>query len=513
MGISKLFVIYLIIAVVLRLFLWAEIRYIFGTDVGRFAEISHIFYLKGQITPDLRPYNMAYGFFYFLLPILIPTALEYASIDPVITMTALVFIFSILSCIVFYFIMKQFFDERKSAHMFFFYSIAFDIILIFGIAGIYSYALSVLWFFLSIYFINKIFFDGSKSWLNLGLVLALFSVTHIYLLIPLLCYCFALITYEIVKENSIKRTLFSIKQVLKSLIFPILINIPIIFIFGNYIGLQNDPINKGLMLAVSGYRESMNIYDRLYNIFFSSYTLMSSIIFMAGLLFFIVSIYKFRGRQFVWVFYSIYLFVHNIMAFNDTNLTRVISVVWMTYAIGFGNLLIIPFLNVGLIPLLYFVPSTTVPYYINVLEQKNVINENIYPWVLWDDFYKSIDYIKQNTAKDSIFLLDSGGAGCFGSSSSYGDRIFPLTSRKPFYFTDYCWAVWDYADYEKRVDIYRGISINPNNFTILQELKTYNVTHVFIGPYDVGLNYGLFDNSSYYEEVYNDRGFAIFEIK
>jgi len=170
-------------------------------------------------------------------------------------------------------------------------------------------------------------------------------------------------------------------------------------------------------------------------------------------------------------------------------------------------------LNAFLMGLFYYIPSPTVSYYINVLKQTEIDNKNIYPWVIWNDFYKAIGFIKTNTSSDSVFLIDSGGAGCFGSSSSYGDRIFPLTSRRPFYFTDYCWAVWDLDDYENRVNLYREISINPNNDTLINNLKEYNVTHVFIGPYDVGLNYTLFKNSKHYEEMFNENRFSIFKIK
>jgi len=513
MNVNKLFAFYLIINIILRLFLWSEIKYIFGTDTGRFAEISHIFYLKGKITPDLRPYNMAYGFFYFLLPILMSTVLEYIGIDSITSMTFFVFLFSVLSCVVFYFIMKQFFDKKKAAHMFFFYSIAFDITLTFGIAGIYPYALSVLWFFLSIYFTNKIFFNHSKSWIYLGIVFVLFSMTHTYLFFPLLCYIFSLITYELIKENSLSRTFFMFKNIAKSMIFPIFANIPVFLVFGKYFNLSFNAANKGLIMTASFYRENLSFFDRLFYIFSSSYTLVSSVILVIGLIFFIISVLMLRKKQIIWVFYTIYLFVHNFFVFNNLNMSRLVSALWLSYSIGMGSILTVPLLNAFLMGLFYYIPSPTVSYYINVLKQTEIDNKNIYPWVIWNDFYKAIGFIKTNTSSDSVFLIDSGGAGCFGSSSSYGDRIFPLTSRRPFYFTDYCWAVWDLDDYENRVNLYREISINPNNDTLINNLKEYNVTHVFIGPYDVGLNYTLFKNSKHYEEMFNENRFSIFKIK
>ena len=510
--VNKLFIIYLAIAIILRLFLWAEIRYIFGTDTGRFAEIAHIFYLKGKITPDLRPYNMAYGFFYFLLPILMSTVLEYIGIDPITSMTFFVFLFSILSCVIFYFIMKQFFDKKKAAHMFFFYSMVFDITLTFGIAGIYPYALSVLWFFLSIYIINKIFFEKSNSWICLGIVLALFSVTHFFFFFPFLCYLFALVSYEIIEEGNLSKTKYMLRQLLKSSIFPIIINIPIFLVFGRYIGISFNKTNTGLVMAASTHR-MVPLGEKIYALLLNNTSLIQSIVFTAGLVFFIITAFKLKKKQKIWIFYTIYLFVHNFIVFNNANYSRIISALWMIFAIGFGNFLTSPPLNVVILPMFYYVPSSSILYYINVLEQKEGIEPKVYPWVLWDDYYKAIDFIKKEVPLNATFLIDSGGAGCFGSSSSYGDRIFSLTSRKPFFFTDYCWAVWDFEDYERRMDIYRWVSINPDNSTIIRMLKEYGVTHVFIGPNDVGLKYELFKNSTHYEEIYNERGFIIFKIK
>ena len=48
------------------------------------------------------------------------------------------------------------------------------------------------------------------------------------------------------------------------------------------------------------------------------------------------------------------------------------------------------------------------------------------------------------------------------------------------------------TEYEKRVELYRKISINPNDKNALRELKTYGVTHVYIGPNSLGLNKELF---------------------
>jgi len=137
----------------------------------------------------------------------------------------------------------------------------------------------------------------------------------------------------------------------------------------------------------------------------------------------------------------------------------------------------------------------------------------IVPWVVWSEHSNAMNFIKDNTSLESIFLVDGGGSGCIGSGSSYGERIFPLTSRRIFYFTNYCWADYNKTEYRRRVDIYRRISIDPDDSEALAELKGYNVTHVFIGPGHVGLDPVLFSNSTNYELVYDEDNFQIFEVK
>jgi len=134
------------------------------------------------------------------------------------------------------------------------------------------------------------------------------------------------------------------------------------------------------------------------------------------------------------------------------------------------------------------------------------------PWIIWNSFYEAISFIKYNTPENSTFLIDGGGAGCTGASASYGERIFPLTSRKIFYFSDYCWAKYDENEYRMRVSIYRELSINPSDEKLIKKLKEYNVTHIFIGPTDVALNKNLFYNSSFYKLIYENRDFKIFEV-
>jgi len=140
-------------------------------------------------------------------------------------------------------------------------------------------------------------------------------------------------------------------------------------------------------------------------------------------------------------------------------------------------------------------------------------NPSFFPWIVWSHHKEAMDFIKENVPENAVILMDGGGSGCFGANPSAGERIFPLTSRKVFYFTNYCWAKYDREEYAKRVDLYRRIAIDPDDSETLQKLKEYGVSHVFIGPNDVGLKLRLFQESSKYRLMYDENDYKIFEIK
>jgi uncharacterized membrane protein len=134
------------------------------------------------------------------------------------------------------------------------------------------------------------------------------------------------------------------------------------------------------------------------------------------------------------------------------------------------------------------------------------------PWIIWPEYNDMIRFIQQSIPPNATFLIDGGGAGCTGANPSYGERIFPLTSRKIFYFTDYCWAEYNRTDYQNRVELYRRVSINPDDDKTFKELKSYNITHVYVGPYSVGLKAQLFSKSEKYKLVFEKNGNYIFQL-
>jgi hypothetical protein len=192
------------------------------------------------------------------------------------------------------------------------------------------------------------------------------------------------------------------------------------------------------------------------------------------------------------------------------NFARSIWINWFFYSIGFA--LIFNDNKLNLLLLLLIAITKIPPSIFSYFDLRPTYDKGQIPWIVWNSFYDAINFIKYNTSESSTFLIDGGGAGCTGASASYGERIFPLTSRKVFYFSDYCWARYDENEYRKRVSLYREFSINPSDEKLIKKLKEHNVTHIFIGPTDVALNKNLFYNSSFYKLIYENRDFKIFEI-
>jgi hypothetical protein len=265
----------------------------------------------------------------------------------------------------------------------------------------------------------------------------------------------------------------------------------------------------------STFNRNLSLKEKLQYILFSSpIGFNKNILLVVGLIVFLFSsIRNFRRFRFGIKFLTlsfIFCIPMLLITFNDMNLARSIWINWFFYSIGLGLLFNDKKLNLLILALIAI--TELPPSIFSYFELQTTYEKGQIPWVVWSSFYDAIDFIKQNTSKDSIFLIDGGGAGCTGASASYGERIFPLTSRKIFYFSDYCWAQYDEGEYRKKVTIYREFSINPSNIHIIQELKRYGITHVFIGPTDVGLDKNLFNNSSLYKLIYENKDFKIFKI-
>ena len=479
---------------------------IVGADVGRFGIISHSIFLKGKFETNLEPYDMAKDFFYFPSLILIPPLFEVVGVDPITFLSFLVFFFSSLYALPIYLITKKLLNEDVAISSFLFSSFLFNPLINIGFFGVFPYAISIFFFLSLLYFV----LEKKKDFIPICTSLIGLISFHMYpsiLLIPFLVSLF------IVNFQTLSFVLD--KKFWKFLLFFSLFFIPYFLKTYSSFFVPFQMERKLDIFMFSTFNRNLSLKEKLQYILFSSPVgFNKNILLVVGLIVFLFSsIRNFRRFKFGIKFLTLSFILcipMLLITFNDMNLARSIWINWFFYSIGLGLLLNDKKLNLLILALIAITKLS--PSIFSYFELQTTYEKGQIPWVVWSSFYDAIDFIKQNTSKDSIFLIDGGGAGCTGASASYGERIFPLTSRKIFYFSDYCWAQYDEGEYRKKVTIYREFSINPSNIHIIQELKRYGITHVFIGPTDVGLDKNLFNNSSLYKLIYENKDFKIFKI-
>jgi hypothetical protein len=512
---SIIFLIYLILSVLIKVIVFLRVGTTLGADVGRFATISHIFLLKKNIVTNLQPYDMPTGYFYFPGSVVLMTIGELIGINSIDFITISTFLFSTMSTLIFYLLTSKILTRKKAITAFFFYSFVLDVVLNYAIFGNFSYAFSTTFFLMLCLISFELFFEKKERFLILTLSIFGLLSFHFYLIFPIVVLLLSLFTYEFVNEKQpFRKSRNIICNYFKALVISLILLLPFFYLFGSYFFLAFNKDNMIDTLMVSYERERFSFDEKIWNLFFISPSIIPSSIFIIAFVVFLIQINRLiKTKSAVFVYFFSYLSIQSYMLFTNANFQRVVTNLWIIYAFGFSSFFTNPILNIAILPVFYFVPSPSTIYFLNILTPVEKTEPEILPWVVWSEYYDAMNFIKKNTSENSVFLVDGGGSGCFGASASYGERIFPLTSRKVFYFTDYCWANYDKSDYRHRVDIYRRISINPNDSEALENLKEYGVTHVFIGPSDVGLKFELFSGSKNYELVYNEKNFKIFEIK
>jgi hypothetical protein len=495
-----------------RLYLYLTLGTILGSDVGRFAIITHAWFLKGQITPNLQPYDMATGFFYFPGALLLMWFFENFGIDSISTVTFFSFLLSFIGTLVFYKIARLFLNEREAIGAYFFYSFLFDFVFTFNFYGIFTSG--VAWFFFLIAMWQSLEFilkkNGNYLLLISSMVLAV--LCHGYSVLDIIAFSLAVLIWDFVEHGKFDVAIELYKKYAVATLVGIIVYAPFFMSFGSYFPLARYPENTSDLFAFSAGREALNIIDQIRIIFFTSYvgTIESPILYVAFALT-VYSIPQFlKDKKALIIFLFIVTAVFSFCIFDELNLLRITALLWIPYALVMGKYFNNMKYNALLLVLLFLVPSPGILYSINAVYNHP---DRFIPLIDFQPFNKAMGWIRGNTPLNSTFIMDGGGAGCTGASASYGERIFPLTSRKIFYFTDYCFADYNRSEYEKRVDIYRRISINPDDEGALNQLHLYNVTYVFIGKWKVGFDYPYFARSQNYELVYNDSGINIFKVR
>jgi len=512
MGHKKEFAFFVLLALLVRVLLYFDLGTILGADVGRFAIISHTWFLKGEITPNLQPYDMATGFFYFPGTLFLMWFFENFGINPIATITFFSFLFSFVGTLVFYKIARLFLNEKEAVGAYFFYAFVFDFVFTFNLYGVFTSGFA--WFFFLIFMWQSLEFILGKNGNYLLLVASavLAVLCHGYAVFDIAVFSLAVLVWDYVEHGNLGITFELYKKYAVATLVGIILYSPFLMVFGSFFPLARYPENLSDLFAFSIGREAMNIVDRMRVVFFTSYvgTIESPLLYI-GFALTAYSIPQFlKGDKALIIFLFIFIAVFSFCIFNELNLLRITSFLWIPYALVMGKYFNNVRYNTLLLALLLVVPSPSILYSINAVHN---YPDRFIPLIDFKPFNKAMDWIKINTPQNSTFLIDGGGSGCTGASASYGERIFPLTSRKVFYFTDYCFADYDRNEFEKRVEIYRRISINPDDEWALDQLHLYSVNYVFIGKWKVGFDYPYFARSKNYELVYNDSGINIYKIR
>lgn len=509
------FIFVLLISVAFRSLIILKIGSLIGTDIVRFASISHAMKLKEKITLNLRPYELASSFFYFPLSFTLPLIIETLGVDAITSITYFSFFFDILSITAFYLLADKILNHKKALYATFFYSMFFDVPLDYLMSrGVFTFAIAFLPCFLSMYLFLE-YFNGRKKKTKLLLFSYLFLfLTHWFLFFALFAFFLSLVLYEYSTKRKFSKSRNIMVESLK--VIPIILTmiLPILTLFRpSYPTQEVEKAADWKMYEIELERASLK--DKVTAIIFENFaTVVRSVSYPLG---FLVSILTFnelmKGERKVIAIFFIFLIFSSLFYLHSVTWKRSADYIKIIYPISFSFLFDHPlFIGISLFSS-PFIENTPVWYYYHIPDRIEKRYEFFFDTVN-DNEVKAFEFIRKNTPENSTFLIDSGGAGCLGGQPfSHGERIFPLTSRKVFYFMNSCPMKIDWKDYQHRVELYRKISINPNDEKTLDELKNkYNVTHIYIGPNHVGLNPKLFKASKNYELIYHEEGVYIFKI-
>ncbi|MCW1296088.1 MAG: hypothetical protein OH319_00205 [Candidatus Parvarchaeota archaeon] len=505
----------LILGIVIRVLIFSKITQIIGTDAVRYAIVAHSMFLKQEITTDSRPYDMSYSFFYFPISFVLPLILELMNINPISSITYFSLFFNIMSILAFYLFVNLLLDKKQALYATFFYSLFYDVSLDYLMArGVFAYSIGFYGLFLMLYGILKI--HGGEKDKKLIFFPALFLLlVHWYHFFVILALIFSLAMHEFINENSFRKTKDVIIKLLGLLPFLLIALLPFLILFiPKYFEIQKIwKLADWRMYEI--YYENLSMIGKLYGMIFKSFaSIVSGVTYSLG--FFVTLLVSkmivekskmFLLFLFVFLFISSYFYIPSITWKRNVDYMKLIYPI--SFSLVFDNPIIV---GISLI-LSPYIPNTPFWYFYMVPEKLDKEAAAFFD-VVSEEELKAFEFIRKNTPINATFILDGGGAGCVGGQTfSHGERIFPLTSRKVFYFTNFCPGLFDLREYQERVDLYRELAIEPNNESTIMKLKKYNVTHVYIGPAHIGLNPELFIMSRNYKLIFHENNTYVFEIK
>lgn len=515
---DKWILVVMIAAIVSESILFVKIGTLMGSDVGRFASVSHIYYLEKYIVSNLQPYDLAYKYFYFPGTIVLPTLFETIGIDPIFALTFVGLLVNLCTVLAFYFFSKKLVGDY-AIHATLFFAFLFNIPLYFILFAFQPFGMSYLFFFVAAEILLSIFFNISKK----NIAVLPFAFAGIFFFHPYILFLFAtfiasLFIYDFFESdykirNFRRMIVLSLLPLMISLIFIL----PYMYFFKDALTISFTRINT---IDVSSYHPlyffsfvpNEILQQILTVLFFIPVGFVAPVYLFIAFVIFVISWKKFiKNEKKILAIFFVLTFGLNYFASSNINFSRFLTSTTIFYPNVMPAILNSLPLNLVFVAGSTFFNSPSIFYYARTLHTKVEPGSSV-KTIVWPEFYDAINFIRQNTSTNSTFLIDGGGAGCLGLSSSYGERIFPLTSRKVFYFTNYCWAEYNRTDYSERVDAFRKISENPSEASAVQTIKNFGVTHIYIGPEDIIFNPELFMNSTYYKLIFHENRVYIFQI-
>lgn len=500
-------------AAIIHLLIYSKLNYqLIGTDISRFGILSKTFELKNRITPNLQPYDLPTSFFYFPAAYSVPLSLSFAELNPITSITLFSFLLNLCAIMGFYLFSQNFLNKKQAITSTLFYAFLFDHVLDYLLVrAVFSYAWGIYFFFIAAHLLLRAW---REEWYEglITITVAGTIFTHWYALLPLLFLFLALSSAEFARRKSFKKSLRTLNGLVKPLLASLLLATPFLLLFAPHIGDRTLPMNWAEHKVGGLFFSTRTLWERIVDTFLSHGAFMDvrNVFYALGVITILLvakKLYKPKRRPII--FFYVYTTFFAFLLYQSLTFRRMIDFPKIVYPIALA-LLVDEHEPLILLLLLMtpFILFTAPYYYLNVNKPLMIGIDPVQKSEM-----EAFEFIK-NLPKNSTIMIDGGGTGCIaGSHGSHGDRIFPLTEKKVFLFTNYCWADYNRLEFETRLSLYRQLSINVNDTDVLERLTNYyGVTHVYLGPRSLGLRNQDLRNSPYYEEVFNENKTSVFEI-
>lgn len=495
-----------------------------GTDSTRFAYLAEIFGQEDAFLTDLSPYEDVSSFFYFPFPMVFPAYLRHLGIPPLDGISLASILLGALSSVAFLMFAREIFpnDGKASFLSAGAYVLFFNIPLTyFAGRGVLAYSISWFFFLLGAVSIARLARGAAgnragrdfRDLLFLIVGIAGMLLSHWYLLAGFSILSLSFLAFSGGSSSWKPVALaYSISFALAAPFFSVLL-----LSSGNPVPVERVSEWKygEYYFEQSGLSERVargTVSDPEIGAISGGYSV-AYVLALALVLAYIPSGRLPKGLVF-FLFIAIFL---SILLSSSITHRRTVDYLRLTYPLGMGLAFSAILGRKGQIPkavalgavAILSMSAFSTPWILAKIPEIDPMNfDPVAPGEK-----AAFSFIREKTPRSAVFLIDGPGMGCVGGQAgSHGERIFPETGRRVFLFTNYCWANYDKEEFFRKIDIYRRISINPDDPAARSELISSGVTHLYLGPSSLGLDRSLLSGSANYKKIFSSGGAEIFEI-